>query len=64
MILVRGSGITKSFGDFLLLNAVDFEIKNGGRVGLVGRNGAGKTSLAKIIFGELPAEAGQITWFA
>ena len=30
---------------------------------MVGRNGAGKTSLAKIIFGELPAEAGQITWF-
>lgn len=63
MILVSGSGITKSFGDFLLLKAADFEIKNGGRVGLVGRNGAGKTSLAKIIFGELPAEAGQITWF-
>lgn len=64
MILVSGSGITKSFGNFLLLNAADFEIKNGGRVGLVGRNGAGKTSLAKIIFGELPADAGQITWFA
>lgn len=43
-----------------LLNAVDWQIQPQERIALVGRNGAGKSSLLRLLFGELSPDAGKI----
>ncbi|MGL5230081.1 MAG: ATP-binding cassette domain-containing protein, partial [Cetobacterium sp.] len=49
--LLRMSGVSKSFGENIVLKDINFTIKEGEIVGLVGENGAGKSTLMKIIFG-------------
>ncbi|MHA6763894.1 ABC transporter ATP-binding protein [Streptacidiphilus sp. PAMC 29251] len=44
------------------LRAVDFRVRRGELVALVGENGSGKTTLAKLLSGLLVAESGQVTW--
>ncbi|MDE7298636.1 MAG: ATP-binding cassette domain-containing protein, partial [Lachnospiraceae bacterium] len=53
-------GLAKSFGSNLLFSGLDFEIKRGERVAVIGNNGAGKTTTLKLINGLLPADAGEI----
>lgn len=50
--------LTLSFGENTLFSNVSFSIKEGEKAGLVGVNGAGKTSLFKIITGEYSADSG------
>lgn len=54
------SDLSKSFGSQLLFSQVDFEIKRGERIAVIGNNGTGKTTLLKIINGMLPADSGKI----
>jgi macrolide transport system ATP-binding/permease protein len=44
-------GVTKSYGDRLLLDGVDLTVRPGERIGIVGENGAGKSTLLKILAG-------------
>ncbi len=53
-------GLSKSFGNQTLFTDVDFEIKRGERVAIIGNNGTGKTTLLKIINQLLPADDGEI----
>ncbi len=53
-------GLSKSFGTQTLFTDVDFEIKRGERVAIIGNNGTGKTTLLKIINQLLPADDGEI----
>lgn len=53
--------LTKSFPDKPLFEGIDFEIKRGEKVALIGNNGTGKTTLLKIINGFLSADSGSIT---
>ncbi len=50
-----------AFGHWPLLNGADFSLEEGERVGLIGRNGTGKTSLLKIIAGLNPMDDGERT---
>jgi len=50
--------ISKTYGDHVVLREVSFTINSGERVGLVGPNGCGKTTLLKIILGQERADAG------
>jgi ATP-binding cassette subfamily F protein 3 len=59
-IVVDGKGIVKSYGTLNVLDGVDIQIERGERVGFVGQNGQGKSTLAKILVGEIPSSAGQI----
>ncbi len=52
--------LSKSFDRQTLFTNVDFEIKRGERVAIIGNNGTGKTTLLKIINGIIPADSGQI----
>lgn len=52
--------LSKSFDTQTLFTDVDFEIKRGERVAIIGNNGTGKTTLLKIINGIIPADSGQI----
>ena len=54
------TGLDKSFDTQTLFTNVDFEIKRGERVAVIGNNGTGKTTLLKIINGIIPADSGQI----
>jgi len=58
MIHVRG--LTRSYGDFRAVSDVSFEIGHGEVVGLLGHNGAGKTTIMKMLTGFLEPSAGAI----
>lgn len=45
-----------AFGDDVILNSIDFEIRNTEKIAIVGRNGCGKTTLLKLISGEVEME--------
>jgi len=54
-------GLTKSFGDRLLIDNLTFKLPPGGIVGVIGPNGAGKTTLFRMITGQEKPDAGSIT---
>jgi ATP-binding cassette subfamily F protein 3 len=57
---VTASGLSKSFGDRTLFDDVGFEIEHGWRVGLIGPNGCGKTTLLRMIVGEESVSGGEL----
>jgi ATP-binding cassette subfamily F protein uup len=61
MSLFSFSGAQLAFGHVALLDRADFSIEAGERVGLIGRNGAGKSSLLKIVAGLSRPDDGLIT---
>jgi ATP-binding cassette subfamily F protein 3 len=58
--MIKLSGISKSFGEQTLFEDLTFNVNRRERVGLVGRNGHGKTTLFRIILGEVQAEGGEV----
>ncbi|MED4226851.1 ribosomal protection-like ABC-F family protein [Neobacillus cucumis] len=59
-IVLKVSGVEKSFHLRKVLENIQFNIKSGDRIGLVGCNGSGKTTLAKILLGQLNPDKGAI----
>lgn len=53
-VTVRMDKLSKSYGDFLVLKDLELSIVRGEKIAFVGRNGEGKTTLSKVIVGELP----------
>ncbi|MFN8221971.1 MAG: ATP-binding cassette domain-containing protein [Gaiellales bacterium] len=60
--LLRLEGISKSFGSVHALTDVDFEVRAGEVMALVGDNGAGKSTLIKCIAGIHPPDSGTVTF--
>jgi lipooligosaccharide transport system ATP-binding protein len=58
--LIRARGLTKRFGDFTAVDAVDFEVQPGEAFGFLGPNGAGKTSTMRMIGCVSPVTAGEL----
>ncbi|HXT69559.1 MAG TPA: ABC-F family ATP-binding cassette domain-containing protein [Vicinamibacterales bacterium] len=58
--MIQLSGLTKRFGDRILLDNVTWQVDDGDRVGLAGPNGAGKTTLLRILAGLDEADAGNV----
>jgi len=54
--------LTKSYGDRLLFADVTFGMEEGDKIGVVARNGTGKSTLLRIICGRESADSGNITW--
>ncbi len=52
-VVVEGKGVSKSYGDLNVLNDIGITLERGEKVAFVGRNGEGKTTLARVIIGEL-----------
>lgn len=59
--VLRVEGLEKSFGTHTLFKNIDFEIKRGEHVAVIGDNGTGKTTLLKILNEVIPADRGTFT---
>lgn len=59
-MLFRLSDATKSYGGNEILKGVSFQVNPGEKVGLVGRNGAGKTTVFRLITGQEGADSGDV----
>ncbi len=53
-------GVSKRFGERVIVRDLDFEVRPGMRLGIVGPNGAGKTTLLRLIQGELAPDSGTV----
>ena len=62
--MISAKGICKSFTDKEVLSGIDLDIKPGKIFGLLGPSGAGKTTLIRIITGQLGFDAGEVRVFA
>lgn len=61
MIIAQGHALEKQFGATTLFKDINFSIENNARIGLVGPNGVGKTTLLKIMTGEEESTKGEFT---
>jgi len=59
-LVVEARGLTKGYGDNLLIDGLDFTLPRGGIVGVIGPNGAGKTTLFRLITGLEQPDAGTL----
>ena len=55
-------GVKKAFGDNEVLHGVSLSVQRGDRLAIMGANGIGKSTLLKIVMGELAADAGTVEW--
>jgi ATP-binding cassette subfamily F protein 3 len=62
MSLVRLDQVTKSYDPYLILDEVSLSIEHGDRIGLIGKNGTGKTTLIEIIAGIIEDFKGSIRY--
>ena len=61
MVDIRVSGLVKSFDlEKRILDGLSFQVDSGERVGLLGRNGAGKTTVFRMLTGELEPDEGEV----
>ena len=60
-MLLKAQSVTKAFGPQKVLKDVSLQINEKDRIGLVGVNGAGKSTFLKILLGEERADTGEIT---
>ncbi|MCR4831573.1 MAG: ABC-F family ATP-binding cassette domain-containing protein [Pseudobutyrivibrio sp.] len=60
-MLLNVSHIYKSFGEDRVISDATFTVEEHSKVAIVGNNGTGKSTLLKIIIGELPADEGEVT---
>ncbi|HMM09639.1 MAG TPA: energy-dependent translational throttle protein EttA [Paracoccus solventivorans] len=60
--VIEVKGLTKGFGDRLLIENLDFSLPPGGIVGVIGPNGAGKSTLFRMLTGQEQPDAGEISF--
>ena len=59
--VIDAEHVSKSFGDRQIIKDFSLRIQRGDRIGLVGANGTGKTTLLKLLTGELKPDSGMVT---
>jgi branched-chain amino acid transport system ATP-binding protein len=59
-VLIEARGIVAGYGASRVLHGVDLVLKRGEAIGLMGRNGMGKTTLLRSILGLLPLQSGEV----
>jgi ATPase subunit of ABC transporter with duplicated ATPase domains len=60
--IIKIEGLSKTFGDKQVLRNIDLNIYKGEKVVIIGPNGVGKSTLLKIVLGEIKADSGSYTW--
>jgi len=59
-LVVKAEGLSKSFGDRLLIENLSFNLPRGGIVGVIGPNGAGKTTMFRMLVGQEKPDGGAL----
>ncbi len=59
-IVLETKGLTKSFGSRQIVSGLDFTLMRGDKLGLLGKNGTGKSTLIKLFLGELAPDSGTV----
>jgi len=59
-LVIEAEGLTKGFGERLLIDGLSFRLPPGGIVGVIGPNGAGKTTLFRMLVGQEQADGGEL----
>jgi sulfate-transporting ATPase len=59
-LVVEANGVSKGFGERLLINNLSFRLPQGGIVGVIGPNGAGKSSLLRMLAGQDKPDEGEL----
>ena len=60
--LLQIENLTKSYGDYLLFGDITFGVNEGDKIGIIAKNGTGKTTLLSIISGKEPHDDGKVTF--
>lgn len=60
--ILRAEHLSKAYGDQQILRDLSFELYNGERIGLIGANGVGKTTLFRLLVGDLTPDSGELHW--
>jgi ATP-binding cassette ChvD family protein len=60
-LVLEAKGLSKGFGERLLIDSLDFSLPKSGIVGIIGGNGAGKTTLFRMITGSEKPDSGELT---
>ena len=59
-VVIEAAGVSKAYGDNLLVDDMTFKLPPGGIIGVIGPNGAGKTTLFRMILGQEKPDSGKI----
>ncbi len=59
-VVIEAEGVSKAYGDRLLVDDMTFKLPPGGIIGVIGPNGAGKTTLFRMIIGQEKPDRGKI----
>ncbi|WP_437721231.1 ABC-F family ATP-binding cassette domain-containing protein [Sorangium sp. So ce861] len=60
--VLRVEALAKSFGDLRVIQKLDFNLNRGDKLAVIGPSGIGKSTLLKLLVGELTPDAGKVTW--
>jgi len=60
--VIELAGVRKAYDDNVVLDGIDLVVQRGERVAIIGPNGIGKSTLLKIMVGDVEADAGRVEW--
>ena len=60
--MLSAEGLVHRFGDSLILDHADLDVEENSRIGIAGPSGIGKTTLGRILAGQIQPQAGSISW--
>ncbi len=60
-VVIEATGLSMTYGDQTVVKNLDVTVMRGDKIGLIGANGVGKSTLLNILLGELMPEGGQVT---
>lgn len=60
MVVMEASKLSKDYGELKVLNSIDIKVDRGDRIAFVGQNGQGKTTLARMLVGDLNPSKGLV----
>ncbi len=61
-VVLEIEDVCKQYGEHVVLNHITFQLLRGEKVAIIGENGLGKSTLLKVVMGQLPIDAGDFRW--